>query len=91
MTQLPAAEVSRAFELPGRHTPIKDGNDYIASLRGRDLRVYYLGERVREPVDHPVIRPSVNAGARTYDLAVEQPDSAVCRHGRPERAVLDDI
>ena len=55
---------------------IVTGADYIESLRGRNLRVYFLGERVREPVDHPVIRPSINAVARTYDLGVEQPDLA---------------
>ena len=56
--------------------PIVSGADYIDSLRGRNLRVYFMGERVREPVDHPVIRPSINAVARTYDLAVENPDLA---------------
>lgn len=35
-----------------------------------------MGERVAEPVDHPVIRPSINAVARTYDLANEQPELA---------------
>jgi 4-hydroxybutyryl-CoA dehydratase/vinylacetyl-CoA-Delta-isomerase len=52
------------------------GEDYVASLRGRQLRVHYLGERVAEIVDHPVVRPSINAMARTYDLAVEHPDLA---------------
>ncbi len=56
--------------------PIVSGADYIESLRGRNLRVFFMGERVREPVDHPVIRPSINAVARTYDLAVEHPDLA---------------
>ncbi len=56
--------------------PITTGADYMDSLRGRNLRVYYMGERVAEPVDHPVIRPSINAVARTYDLAVEQPELA---------------
>ena len=56
--------------------PIVTGADYIESLRARNLRVYFLGERVREPVEHPVIRPSINAVARTYDLAVENPDLA---------------
>ncbi len=56
--------------------PIVSGADYIATLRGRNLRVYFLGERIPEPVDHPVIRPSINAVARTYDLAVEHPDLA---------------
>ncbi len=57
-------------------SPIVSGADYIVSLRGRNLKVFYLGERVAEPVDHPVIRPSVNAVARTYDLALEEPDLA---------------
>ena len=56
--------------------PIVTGADYIESLRARNLRVYFLGERVNEPVDHPVIRPSINAVARTYDLAVENPGLA---------------
>ena len=31
------------------------GSDYIDSLRGRNLTVYLFGERVIEPVDHPMI------------------------------------
>ncbi len=62
--------------IPAKERPIASGADYVASLRGRDLKVYYLGEHVAEPVDHPVIRPSVNAVARTYDLANEEPDLA---------------
>lgn len=56
--------------------PIANGAEYIASLRGRGLKVWLLGERVAEPVDHPIIRPSINAVARTYDLAVEDPELA---------------
>jgi 4-hydroxybutyryl-CoA dehydratase/vinylacetyl-CoA-Delta-isomerase len=55
---------------------IVTGEDYIESLRGRNLRVYLMGERVKEPVDHPMIRPSVNAMAKTYDLALDAPDLA---------------
>jgi 4-hydroxybutyryl-CoA dehydratase/vinylacetyl-CoA-Delta-isomerase len=55
---------------------IVTGADYIESLRGRNLKVWFLGERVPEPVDHPVIRPSIKAVARTYDLAAECPDLA---------------
>src|SRR4029450_12844730 len=43
------------------------------SLRNRGLEVYLFGERVLEPVDHPVIRPSINAVAETYRLAEAQP------------------
>ncbi|MEK0339501.1 MAG: 4-hydroxyphenylacetate 3-hydroxylase N-terminal domain-containing protein, partial [Nitrosopumilus sp.] len=49
---------------------IRTGDDYIESLRGRDLVVYLFGELVKEPVDHPMIRPSINAVAETYDLAI---------------------
>ena len=55
---------------------IVTGEDYIQSLRGRGLKVYFLGERVKEPVDHPVIRPSINAVAQTYDLGVSHPELA---------------
>jgi 4-hydroxybutyryl-CoA dehydratase/vinylacetyl-CoA-Delta-isomerase len=57
-------------------TTIDSGAAYIESLRGRNLRVFFMGERVSEPVDHPVIRPSINAVARTYDLANEDPELA---------------
>ncbi len=50
--------------------------DYIESLRGRQLNVYLFGELVAEPVDHPMIRPSINAVAETYDLALQQPELA---------------
>src|SRR6185312_3395162 len=51
-------------------------DDYVNSLRGRSMNVFFMGERVPEPVDHPVIRPSINAMAETYRLATEQPDLA---------------
>ena len=59
-----------------RFSPIVTGEDYIASLRGRGTTLYLFGEQIEEPVDHPIIRPSINALARTYDLAVEDPDLA---------------
>ncbi len=55
-------------------TPIRTAEDYIASLRGRQLRVFLFGELVAEPVDHPMIRPSINAVAETYDLATRNPE-----------------
>ncbi len=56
--------------------PIRSGAEYVASLRGRGLRVFLMGEVVAEPVDHPIIRPSINAVAETYDLAGRDPDLA---------------
>lgn len=54
--------------------PIRNADDYIASLRGRAMNVFFMGERVPEPVDHPVIFPSINAMAETYRLASERPE-----------------
>lgn len=45
------------------------GEQYTESLRKLNLVVYLLGERVINVVDHPMIRPSLNAVAITYDLA----------------------
>lgn len=55
---------------------IRTGEEYIESLRGRKLKVYLFGELVDEPVDHPMIRPSINAVAETYDLAVREEELA---------------
>jgi 4-hydroxybutyryl-CoA dehydratase / vinylacetyl-CoA-Delta-isomerase len=56
--------------------PIKTGAEYIQSLRGRKMKVYLFGELVPEPVDHPLIRPSINAVAETFDLAVQETELA---------------
>ncbi|HKG87672.1 MAG TPA: 4-hydroxyphenylacetate 3-hydroxylase N-terminal domain-containing protein [Nitrososphaeraceae archaeon] len=56
--------------------PIKNGAEYIESLRGRKMKVYLFGQLVQEPVDHPMIRPSINAVAETYDLPNEETEIA---------------
>ena len=45
------------------------GSQYIESLRELKTEVYFMGERVASVVDHPAIRPHINAAAATYDLA----------------------
>jgi len=59
-----------------RFKPIVTGDDYVQSLRGRDVKVHLFGERIKEPVDHPIIRPSINSLKMTYDLAIENPELA---------------
>jgi 4-hydroxybutyryl-CoA dehydratase/vinylacetyl-CoA-Delta-isomerase len=59
--------------------PIVTAEDYIASLRDRRMNVFFMGERVPEPVDHPVIFPSINAMAETYRLAFERPELGAAR------------
>ena len=47
--------------------------EYIESLRRLNLKVYFMGELIENPVDHPMIRPSMNSVAKTYELA-EKPE-----------------
>ena len=68
--------VETAAERWARFTPITTGEEYIESLRGRGVRVHLLGERVEEPVDHPIIRPSINSLRMSYDLAIQDPELA---------------
>ena len=51
--------------------PMKTGAEYIESLRELKLNVYMFGEKIESPVDHPIIIPSMNAVALTYDLALD--------------------
>jgi 4-hydroxybutyryl-CoA dehydratase/vinylacetyl-CoA-Delta-isomerase len=48
---------------------MKTGEEFVGSLRGLQLQLYVLGEKVDDPTEHPILRPSLNALARTYDLA----------------------
>lgn len=45
------------------------GAEYIESLRKLNTQVYMFGMKVENWVDHPIIRPSINCVAITYDLA----------------------
>ena len=50
---------------------MKTPEQFVESLRKLNLEVYLLGERVKNPVDHPMIRPSLNSVAMTFQLAQE--------------------
>ena len=48
---------------------LKTAQQYEDSLRELKLKVYLQGEIVDNPVDHPIIRPSMNSVKMTYELA----------------------
>ncbi|MGL6202629.1 MAG: 4-hydroxyphenylacetate 3-hydroxylase family protein [Lachnospiraceae bacterium] len=52
---------------------MKTREEYIESLRKLSLEVYLLGEKVEDPTEHPMIKPSLNSVAITYELA-QQPE-----------------
>ena len=45
------------------------GEQYVESMRRLNLRVYMFGEKIENPVDHPILKPSLNSVKATYDLA----------------------
>lgn len=48
------------------------GDEYRNSLRARGpLKVYFMGERLQNPLTHPIVQASINSIALTYDLAQE--------------------
>lgn len=49
--------------------PMKSKEEYFASLRRLKPEVYIFGERALTPMAHPMVRPSTNAVATTYELA----------------------
>ncbi|MFY9504282.1 MAG: 4-hydroxyphenylacetate 3-hydroxylase family protein [Dethiobacteria bacterium] len=48
-----------------------DGSEYIAGLKKLQRKVYIQGQLAPAPMDHPLVRPSTNAVARTYELQQE--------------------
>jgi 4-hydroxybutyryl-CoA dehydratase/vinylacetyl-CoA-Delta-isomerase len=48
---------------------MKTAQEYVESLRGLKHELYVLGERVENVIEHPILRPSLNALAKTYEMA----------------------
>lgn len=49
--------------------PLMTGEQYIESIRKLNMQVYMFGKKVENPVDNPILRPSLNSVRMTYDLA----------------------
>ena len=47
------------------------GEQYIESIRKMNMEVYMFGEKIENPVDNPILRPSLNSVRMTYDLALD--------------------
>ena len=48
---------------------LKTGAEYIESIRNMNMNIYMFGEKIKDPVDNPILRPSLNSVRMTYDLA----------------------
>lgn len=72
----PLAALSWPKDAPVQVPEITTADQYVASLRGRKLRVLLGGEWLEDYVDHPIVAPSVNAVSETYRLGLDDPDLA---------------
>ncbi|MCK7504852.1 MAG: hypothetical protein MZV70_12690, partial [Desulfobacterales bacterium] len=50
--------------------------EYLESTRRLKFNAYAQGRKIKTPMDHPLIRPSLNAVALTYEPG---PRSRTCR------------
>ena len=48
---------------------LKTKEEYFDSLRRLNPRLFMFGDQVQNVVDHPIIKPSANSVATTYELA----------------------
>ena len=53
---------------------ISNRESYLKSISDRNLKIYLMGKLVEDPLSHPIIRPSIEAMAETYELAVNEPE-----------------
>ena len=51
---------------------MKTKEQYIESMRKMNFELYMFGERVTNIVDNPIIKPTMNCMAATYELAEEE-------------------
>src|SRR5659263_135037 len=49
---------------------LKTPEEFRQSIANLHLQIYMFGEKIEDYVDHPVIRPSINCIAMTYELSL---------------------
>ena len=50
---------------------MKTVDQYLDSLKARNVRLFVRGQLIKDPVEHPLVAPSVRTVAETYRLAHE--------------------
>ena len=50
---------------------LKTPEEFVQSLADLHLQIYLFGEKVDDYVNHPLIRPSINCIATTYEMAAQ--------------------
>lgn len=45
------------------------GDQYVESIKKLKMQIYLFGEKIDNPVNNPILRPSLNSVKATYDLA----------------------
>ncbi len=67
---------------------MKTAEAYKDSFRDLRREIYVLGERVEDPAEHPILRPSINTLAMTYQLAWDpEHEGLMVRHDEEGRQI----
>lgn len=51
---------------------MKTAHEFKEGLRQQRRELYILGEKVDDPLEHPILRPSLNALSKTYEIAQDE-------------------
>ena len=50
--------------------PLKTPDEYIATIKARKpMEIWFRGEKMKDPLEHPALRSSVETIKRIYELA----------------------
>lgn len=49
--------------------PLMTGEQYLDSIKKLNMNIYLFGEKINNPVGHPMLQPALNSVKMTYDLA----------------------
>lgn len=47
-------------------------DEYVKSVKEKNMDVYVMGEKVEDTITHPIIEPSLNSVGMTYEMAQEE-------------------
>jgi len=51
---------------------LKTGDEYVESIKALGLEAHVMGKRATDLTDHPLVRPSIQAVAATFDCAYDE-------------------
>ena len=64
---------------------MRDGSDYLKSLKARSCAIYIGGERVNDATSHPAFANAAATAANLYDTTADPANAGCLTHQIPRR------